>query len=81
MKKMQILFPEPQMNRLREAAKREDRPISEIVRRAVDIWLQRHAAAYDVRSEKRVPVFHGGRIGVSASGLRRTAYEDREKRC
>jgi hypothetical protein len=81
MQKMQILFPEPLMRRLRDAARREDRPISEIVRRAVETWLQRHGAGHDVRSDKHVPIFHGGRIGVSASELRRSAYEDRQKRC
>ena len=38
------LFPEPQHRRLRDLAQREDRPVSELVRSAVDLWLSRHEA-------------------------------------
>ena len=40
MKKLQVLFPEGTMRRLREVAAREDRPMSEIVRRATEGWLE-----------------------------------------
>ena len=39
MEKLQVLFPSMSMRRLREVAKREDRPMSEIVRRATEDWL------------------------------------------
>ena len=39
MKKLQVLFPEGTMRRLKETAEREDRPMSEIVRRATEDWL------------------------------------------
>jgi len=39
MEKLQVLFPAGSMRRLREIAKREDRPMSEIVRSATEDWL------------------------------------------
>lgn len=36
MQKIQILFPDPLMARVRSLAALEDRPVSEIVRRAVE---------------------------------------------
>ncbi len=77
MRKIQVLFPEPQMARLREAAAREDRPISEIIRRATEAWLDRRSARYDVRAESRVPDFRGGRILIGAGFLREAARADR----
>ncbi len=41
MKKIQVLFPEPVMNRLRRQARAEDRPLSELIRRATEQWLDR----------------------------------------
>lgn len=45
MEKIQILFPEPQLARLRQAAKLMDRPVSELVCSAVDAWLEANAPA------------------------------------
>ena len=39
MRKLQILLPEPVMRRLRRRAQWEDRPMSELVRRATERWL------------------------------------------
>lgn len=78
MEKIQILFPEPQMRRLRELAAREDRPISEIVRRATEAWLDR-APAGRAQGPASLPTFHGGAIGVNAEDLREAAYDDRLK--
>jgi hypothetical protein len=41
MEKMQILFPEPQLRRLRQLSRTEDRPVSELIRSAEDFWLTR----------------------------------------
>lgn len=77
MQKIQILFPEPQMRRLRELARREDRPISEVVRRATEAWLDRCALTY-VGSESRViPTFHGGETLIAAGAMRDAAWQDR----
>lgn len=58
MKKLQVLFPEGMMRRLRELSEREDRPMSEIVRRATEQWLESQPAgpAWD----GPVPVFDLG---------------------
>jgi hypothetical protein len=77
MQKIQVLFPEPQMEKLRKAAKRQDRPISEIIRKAVDDWLNRSSSLYDPQSRKQPPRFHGGAVMVSHAGLRDSAYQDR----
>ncbi len=76
MDKIQILFPEPVMKRLRRVASQEDRPVSEIVRRAVDRHLQ---SLPDGLPGRRVesPVFDGGAIRVSAAKLRDVIYEGR----
>ena len=44
MEKLQVLFPVDSMRRLREMAKREDRPMSEIVRSATEDWLNSQPA-------------------------------------
>ena len=40
MQKMQILFPDPLMGKLRAVAAEEDRPVSELIRRAVEKFLE-----------------------------------------
>lgn len=44
MQKLQILFPDQQMDALRRLARIEDRPVSELVRRAVDRDLEQRSA-------------------------------------
>ena len=77
MQKLQILFPEPVLRRLRELARKEDRPVSEIVRKAVDAWIEKTEPPSERRSKKRIPTFHGGRIRVPAGDMRDIAYQDR----
>jgi Arc/MetJ-type ribon-helix-helix transcriptional regulator len=75
MEKLQILFPEPQLRRLRALAQRQDRPVSELVRAAVDLWLSRTADdSASVREDP--PIFHGGPIMIPSSEMREAAYED-----
>ena len=59
MTKIQILFPDPDMARLRAVSKQEDRAISDIVRRATEAWLARRPSAFEADAPRRVPVFHG----------------------
>jgi predicted DNA-binding protein len=77
MQKLQILFPEPQLRRLRELSRKEDRPVSEIVRKAVDAWIEKNEPMTEAHRKKRIPTFHGGRIKVRAEDLRDIAYTDR----
>ncbi len=74
MQKIQILFPNPLMGRVRAVAEEEDRPVSEIIRRAVERFLA-------MRPEKPIqhpllPTFRGGKILVSADRLKEALYDD-----
>lgn len=62
MQKIQILFPEPQMRRLRDAAADEDRPISEVVRRATESWLDAPSAWERVRFFREQAGLRGIRV-------------------
>lgn len=77
MHKMQILFPEPQLSRLRQIAAREDRPVSELVRSAVDFWLSRHGEAPSDGVMEEPPVYGCGAILADPGALRDIAYDDR----
>lgn len=76
MEKMQILFPKPQLDRLRRIAGARDRPVSELVRAAVDAWLERQGHTGD-QVREAPPVFHCGEINAPARDLREAAYHDR----
>ena len=72
MQKMQILFPEPQLARLRRIAAAEDRPVSELVRGAVDFWLSRYGKP-EANAAGESPPTHGcGEILTPAAELRET---------
>ncbi len=77
MKKIQILFPEPQMERLRNAARDEDRPISEIVRRATEEYLGKLPTKTRGEQTATIPTFEGGKTLVSPDRFRDLAYTDR----
>jgi len=74
MQKIQILFPDPVMTRLRRLARLQDRPVSEIVRRAVEESLARSPEPR--KSERRIPSFRGGKIICSVEELRETLYKE-----
>ena len=74
MQKMQILFPEPLLQRLRGVAEDEDRPVSEVIRRAVEKFLEMKPAKPSPR--RPLPTFRGGQILVSAGDLKRNLYDD-----
>ena len=69
MQKIQILFPDPVMKRLRDVARQQDRPVSELVRRAVDRLLEQ-VPAVQPQQPARFPTFHGGGVLVEAGRLR-----------
>ena len=75
MEKMQILFPEPQLSKLRRAAKRRDRPVSELVRTAVDQYLERLSDGSEEIGEA-VPTYSCGRILKDPGALREAAYDE-----
>jgi len=74
MQKIQILFPNPLMGKLRAVAAEEDRPVSELIRRAVEKFLEMKPEK--PRHSRQLPTFHGGRILVSAENLKSVLYDD-----
>ncbi len=74
MKKIQVLYPDPQMEQLRQVAKELDRPISEIIREATAEWMKRWAPAGDGEVREEPPVFSGGRIKTKAEHLRSASH-------
>jgi hypothetical protein len=78
MEKLQILFPELQLRRLRRVAAQRDRPVSELIRAAVDAWLERNPDPPSVAEAP--PSYSTGGIIRSAEDLREAAYEDGELR-
>ncbi len=80
MEKMQILFPEPQLSRLRQLARAEDRPVSELIRSAVDFWLARRGEIPVEKAAEAPPVYGCGEILTGPSDLREAAYMDRQGR-
>jgi hypothetical protein len=77
MQKIQVLFPKPQMERLRRAARMEDRPISEIIRRATEEYLDKAPSASRQDSATSLPVFDGGRTLADTALFRDLAWSDR----
>ena len=75
MQKIQILFPDPVMMRLRRLAKIQDRPVSEIVRRAVEDALARMPETPSASERRRIPSFHGGKILAPARSIREVLYK------
>ncbi len=70
---MQILFPDPLMERMRKVAAQLDLPVSEIVRRATERWLERMPET--PRSIPKVPTVDAGRCLVPAEEMRAAFYE------
>jgi len=69
MQKIQILFPDPVMDRLRAVARQQDRPVSDLVRRAVDRLLEQ-LPVQPPPQPARFPTFRGGGVRVAADQLR-----------
>lgn len=78
MQKIQILFPEPQLKKLRALAKFEDRPVSEIIRRAVDRDLEQRGSPLGPGNARPpvFPIFDGGAIKVEADQMKVLIHAD-----
>ncbi len=76
MQKIQILFPDPLMDALRKLASIEDRPVSEIVRRAVDRDVEQRSGLLQRGPVPAsfFPVFDGGKVLVSAANMKSVVY-------
>ena len=73
MQKIQVLFPDPMMQRVREAARREDVPVSEIIRKALTLWLDRQPN--QEAPIKHVPVINAGRCLLNADAMKEALHE------
>ncbi len=81
MQKLQILFPDPLMAMLRQLARVEDRPVSEIVRRAVDRDMEQRAGMLNSGRTKKAsrptfPTFDGGAVLVKAADMKAILHAD-----
>jgi len=74
MQKMQILFPDPLMGMLRTVAAEEDCPVSELIRRAVEKFLEMKPEKMSPARE--LPTFRGGKILVSVENFKENLYDD-----
>ncbi|MCC5843983.1 MAG: ribbon-helix-helix protein, CopG family [Verrucomicrobia bacterium] len=74
MQKIQVLFPDPLMRQLRQTAAREDLPVSEVIRRATELWLERFPAVSSGQ-QQQVPVVRLGKCKVSAEELKELIYD------
>ena len=74
MQKIQVLLPEPVLRDLREIAAAEDRPLSEVVRRAAEQMVRTYPAVR--RKPRTVPLrtFDGGAVLAGPEDLRALAY-------
>ena len=77
MRKIQVLFPEPLLDRLRRRALVEDRPIADLVRRAAEEYLSRLPDHPLPDPAKDLPAFDGGRLRVPWDTLRAAAWAER----
>jgi hypothetical protein len=78
MQKIQILFPDPVMERLRAVARAQDRPVSELVRRAVDRMLEQCPFPAPSKPAK-FPTFHGGSVLVAPDRIREVLHDPRDE--
>jgi phage gpG-like protein len=62
------------MARLRRLARIQDRPVSEIVRRAVEETLAK--SPEPTGAERKIPSFRAGKVLCSAAELRDTVYRE-----
>mgnify|MGYP006295289869 CR=1 FL=1 len=77
MQKIRILFSDPLMDRIRKVAEQTDMPISEIVRRATEKWLDSLPEA--PRRQLTVPTVDAGRCILTSEAMREAFYT-RDKR-
>ena len=76
MQRMQLLFPDEMMERLKEVAKQEERPVSEVVRRSIEEFFLRCPTKRRVKNSVDQLAIDLGEIRVSAGELREVIYED-----
>jgi len=78
MQKLQVRLPESVMERLRDLAAQEDRPVSEVARRVLQNWVGRLPTGFrpQVRPSK-FPTFSGGAMVSTSESMRDLLHSDR----
>ncbi len=76
MQRMQLLFPDEMIARLKEVSREEERPVSEVIRRSIEEFFMRYPKGKKRKINVAQLAGHLGEIKVSAANLREVIYED-----
>jgi len=76
MQRMQLLFPDEMITRLKQVSREEERPVSEVVRRSIEEFFMRYPKGKKRKITVDELAGHLGEIMVSAADLREVIYED-----
>lgn len=76
MQRMQLLFPDEMIARLKEVSREEERPVSEVIRRSIEEFFLRYPKGKKRKISVDQLAGHLGEIKVSASNLRQVIYGD-----
>lgn len=76
MQRMQLLFPDEMISRLKEVSREEERPVSEVIRRSIEEFFMRYPKGKKRKITVGQLTGHLGEIKVSAPNLREVIYED-----
>ena len=63
------------MKRVKQLSKQLDMPVSEIVRRATEMWVEKHPKAPLPQKTIKVPTVNCGICLIEAKDMREAAYE------
>ena len=76
MQRMQLLFPDEMMARLKEVSREEERPVSEVIRRSIEEFFMRYPKGKKRKITLDQLAGHLGEIKVSAADLKDVIYGD-----
>jgi predicted DNA-binding protein len=76
MQRMQLLFPDEMIARLKEVSREEERPVSEVVRRSIEEFFMRYPKGKKQKITVDQLAGHLGEIKVSAADLKDVIYGD-----
>jgi hypothetical protein len=76
MQRMQLLFPDEMIARLKEVSRQEERPVSEVIRRSIEEFFMRYPKGKKRKITLDQLAGHLGEIKVSAANLKDVIYGD-----
>ena len=76
MQRMQLLFPDEMIARLKEVSREEERPVSEVIRRSIEEFFMRYPKGKKRKISVDQLAGHLGEIKVSAADLKDVIYGD-----